>query len=471
MPLAGGAGHRFSPLVQRVPTMAPSRRTPRATSAPTGRARQQARALGGAGAGLDRPWPRRPHRRCRAARSRSGGHRGGARTRDRQRCGALLGWGQSLRRLRRPARVAPRAGQPRRRRSRPRRRLSRPERERLPRSAEGLDGTLQGRRYVLLVQLSRLATSPGAYPRAECARNLAFGRSTAMLNNYRELSHYLSYLNLPLGRSTSTTSMSRCRPVTRAEGPGEDGLLAGQLLGQRIVDPAAPFRVGHAKQARGAVALVLPARVLEDRVDADPLDRHAGRERGADLLGDVVEPGRPAAALAPGLGHQDRPAEARVGVGQELRERLVVVVAERDGRAAQVPLVVAVVVDAQDVEVLGPAAQLRLLAAGQHVPGLELRLVVAAAHDVDQRVDLDEAGARVDAADRLDRGDRGADELPLQLAAAAAAQGVEPPPVAGPGPVGDLVDGRVERHRVGLLTDDARRRGREGGEAVDEGGG
>src|SRR3954469_3167844 len=48
--------------------------------------------------------------------------------------------------------------------------------------------SLQGRRYVLLVQLSRLATSPGAYPRAECARNLAFGRSTAMLNNYRELS-------------------------------------------------------------------------------------------------------------------------------------------------------------------------------------------------------------------------------------------------------------------------------------------
>src|SRR3954467_6918156 len=126
--------------------------------------------------------------RTRLARGRSGGQRGGARTRDRQRCGALLGWGQSLRRLRRPARVAPRAGQPRRRHSRPRRRLSRPERERLPRSAEGLDGTLQGRRHALLVQLSRLATSPGACPRAECARNLAFGRSTATPNNYRELS-------------------------------------------------------------------------------------------------------------------------------------------------------------------------------------------------------------------------------------------------------------------------------------------
>src|SRR4051795_13771671 len=59
---AGGARRRgrgrrdlFSPLVQRVPTMAPSRRTPRATSPPAGRARRQARALGGAGPGLDRP--------------------------------------------------------------------------------------------------------------------------------------------------------------------------------------------------------------------------------------------------------------------------------------------------------------------------------------------------------------------------------------------------------------------------------
>src|SRR3954465_11421578 len=48
---AGGARRRgrgrrdlFSPLVQGVPTMAPRRRTPRATSPPTGRARQHARA-------------------------------------------------------------------------------------------------------------------------------------------------------------------------------------------------------------------------------------------------------------------------------------------------------------------------------------------------------------------------------------------------------------------------------------------
>src|SRR3954471_22860640 len=59
---AGGADRRgrgrrdlFSPLARRVPTMAPSRRTPRATSPPAGRARRQARALGGAGPGLDRP--------------------------------------------------------------------------------------------------------------------------------------------------------------------------------------------------------------------------------------------------------------------------------------------------------------------------------------------------------------------------------------------------------------------------------
>ena len=123
-----------------------------------------------------------------------------------------------------------------------------------------------------------------------------------------------------------------------------------------------------------------------------------------------------------------------MGVGQELRERLVVVVAERDGRAALAPLVVAVVVDAEDVEVGRRAAELGIFPAGQHVPGLELRLVVAAAHDVDQGIDLDEPGAGVDAADRLDAGDRGPNELAFQLAAAPTAQGVEPPLVAEPRP-------------------------------------
>src|SRR5689334_20923250 len=123
-----------------------------------------------------------------AARSRGGGHRGGARTRDRQRCGALLGRGQGLRRLRRRARAAPRAGQPRRRRPRPRRGLPRPERERLPRSAEGLDGALQRRRDALPAQLSRLATDPGAGGRAKCLENLAPGRRTTDPNSQRELS-------------------------------------------------------------------------------------------------------------------------------------------------------------------------------------------------------------------------------------------------------------------------------------------
>ena len=71
-------------LPQRFPSMAPRRGTARAAPPPPWRAGGQAGALGRAGPGPDRSRPRRPHRRCRAARPRGRGYRGGARARGRR---------------------------------------------------------------------------------------------------------------------------------------------------------------------------------------------------------------------------------------------------------------------------------------------------------------------------------------------------------------------------------------------------
>ena len=122
---------------------------------------------------------------------------------------------------------------------------------------------------------------------------------------------------------------------------------------------------------------------------------------------------------------------------------------------------------------LGLAADLRPEAPGDQVEGLELGVVPALGLparaagggivvDGDQRLAVDEAGARVDVAELVHRGDGGAGELDLELEAAAAGEGVEVGGVAaGPGEEGDLVDRAPEGDGVGrLAVVRGRRRGR-----------
>src|SRR3954453_7865136 len=53
-----------------------------------------------------------------------------------------------------------------------------------------------------------------------------------------------------------------------------DALLQADLLGQGLVDRTGALRLDIPKQSGGAVPVVQPARVVGDRIPADPLDRH-----------------------------------------------------------------------------------------------------------------------------------------------------------------------------------------------------
>ncbi len=120
--------------------------------------------------------------------------------------------------------------------------------------------------------------------------------------------------------------------------------------------------------------------------------------------------------------------------------------------------------------------------ARDHVPTLELRLPVSLGmrmfvrplrmrDDVDDRVGMDEARTRLDGPDRIHGRDGGAGQLHLQLVPPAPREGIEIGRVApAPGEKRDLVHRTVERHRVGLVPNQAGGRGRESGEAIDEGG-
>jgi hypothetical protein len=164
----------------------------------------------------------------------------------------------------------------------------------------------------------------------------------------------------------------------------------------------------------------------------------------------------------------------RVALGdlaQQRRQRhpARIVVAPFEPAGAHFPLAVVVVVDADEIERLGAAAELGQERALEHVPGLPLVLGdlvgaprelgrMARRRDVDERLDVEEARLRILGADRLDAAKRGADEAPLRFPADVACGAVFAAALVDLAPVGvdqvglrdrpgekaDLVDRRVD---------------------------
>ena len=142
------------------------------------------------------------------------------------------------------------------------------------------------------------------------------------------------------------------------------------------------------------------------------------------------------------------------------------------GLGADLPLPAVVVVDADQVERLGRAAQSGVGAAAEQVPGLPLVAAhllgqagevgpVFGRHDVHQRLDVHEARPRVDPPDGVDAGQRGAHQAALDVVAAVRAGGAALLRVAAvrmhvvrlghrPGDEADLVDGGVDRRLGGV---------------------
>src|SRR4051794_4240849 len=135
-------------------------------------------------------------------------------------------------------------------------------------------------------------------------------------------------------------------------------MLELELLGQFLTERPAPIRVDIPEQAGRAVPLVLPARVVEDRVKTDPLDRHPSLARRRNLMAYYPQPSRTRGALNARLGHEQRLSVALVEGPEQVAEGSILRVINRDRQVAVDPLIVEVVVQPNDVDVLRPAAQL-----------------------------------------------------------------------------------------------------------------
>src|SRR5512135_659746 len=77
-----------------------------------------------------------------------------------------------------------------------------------------------------------------------------------------------------------------------ASQPTKSAYLTSQLVGQGLVQGPLPGLVGVVPEPVAAVAVVVPAGEIDDRVQADSLDGHAPQDRGAGLAAHGLQPAR-----------------------------------------------------------------------------------------------------------------------------------------------------------------------------------
>ncbi len=121
------------------------------------------------------------------------------------------------------------------------------------------------------------------------------------------------------------------------------------------------------------MAVVGPARMVRYRIKACSDDRYTRFNGGTGLFGYVVQPGRPFVVFDPRFGDHDRTAVLRVVLAQYLVQRPVELMSERYFSTARVPpLIVEIVVQANDVDVSRIASQLGVLSSRKHIECLKL---------------------------------------------------------------------------------------------------
>ena len=229
---------------------------------------------------------------------------------------------------------------------------------------------------------------------------------------------------------------------------------------------------------------VAPVGPVDQRIQAQAVNRHTGSACAAHFVRHLIQPRRAAIAEVAGLGDDQR---ALVALPRRSEQRCqggatrVAQVPPEALVAGHLPLAVVIVVHANQVERAGIAAELRFGPPGQHVPGLPL---VAAdlgggggkvgpvdegdgRHHMHQRLDMQEARARINAAHRLDRAQRSVHKAALHGVAErmAVAPRVNDVAFGQRAPIG--MEQVALRHRPGHETDFVdrvvdRRRGAEG---------
>src|SRR5258705_210141 len=152
----------------------------------------------------------------------------------------------------------------------------------------------------------------------------------------------------------------------------EQRALPLQLLRERAANLAVSFLISVIPKSVVAMAIIDPAGVIQHWIETNSVKRHAGSDCDSRLFANVTEPTGAVSLFGAGFGDEHWAAITLVDLKQDLVERAVARIGARNHFAAILPLIVRVVIDADDVEVFGVAAQFGADFTGNHVPGLVL---------------------------------------------------------------------------------------------------
>src|ERR1041384_2414307 len=121
-----------------------------------------------------------------------------------------------------------------------------------------------------------------------------------------------------------------------------------------------------------AVPIIEPARMINDRIEANALELNALLRSRQRLAANVTKPTRAPLVLDSRLCDEERTPIASVNFEDDIAKRTITRVIRIDERAAENPLIVNVVIAADDVEIFFSAPKFGSNPAANHVPSLEL---------------------------------------------------------------------------------------------------
>src|SRR3954470_22944652 len=125
--------------------------------------------------------------------------------------------------------------------------------------------------------------------------------------------------NHPQGRTAALFRMNVC----------EEDLLPAQFTRERGAELAVSVIVGIGHQPDRTGPLIVPTRIVENRIKANTLDRDTALNGVVNFGAHVVEPGPAARAFGPGFRDQDRAPVPLVHFRQHVAERAIGVVSHR----------------------------------------------------------------------------------------------------------------------------------------------
>src|SRR5829696_869970 len=167
---------------------------------------------------------------------------------------------------------------------------------------------------------------------------------------------------------------------------------------------------------------------------------------------------------------------------EEVAERAILRMVDRDRQVTITPLVVKIVVHPDNVDIFRPPSKLGLPAPRQEVERFELNEGIPAGrddilrpvrawNDIDGRLGVNDAGPRIDIPHWLNCGYGGLHQDSFQFVAGVRGERTDKAKSSTcPGPEGNLVDGNIEWDGVRLIPDHLSSGPSKASEAVDEGG-